>query len=166
MNRSRILSLSLLLLLLGCKGRGKDKDVIVPDSPFDKVKLTDLENKTIDLRKYAGKTIFLNFWASWCKPCLAEMSSIQKAQDILQHKDVVFLMASGESTEEINSFRNVHSYKFNYTRIENSEEINIQGLPTTFIFDPRGQLVFAEMGSRKWDDKDNIDMILKIANKK
>ena len=166
MNRSRILSLSLLLLISGCKGRGKDKDVIVSDSPFDKVKLTDLENETIDLRKYKGKTIFLNIWATWCKPCLAEMSSIQKAQDILQNKVVIFLIASGESTEEINSFRNTHNYNFNYTRIENSEELNIQGLPTTFIFDPQGQLVFAEMGSRKWDEKANITLILKIANKK
>ena len=166
MNRSQILSLSLLLLVSGCKGGDKDKDVTTSDSPFDNVKLIDLESNTIDMGQYRGKTIFLNFWATWCKPCLAEMPSIQKAQDILQNKEVVFLLASSESIEEINSFRNAHNYKFYYTRIENSEEINIQGLPTTFIFDPKGHLVFDEMGARKWDEKDNIDMILKIANKK
>lgn len=165
MNRNQILSLSLLLLVSGCNGRDKDKDVIASDSPFEKIKLTDLENKPISMGQYKGKTIFLNFWATWCKPCLAEMPSIQKAQELLQNEEVVFLLASSESIEEINSFRNAHNYKFNYARIENSEEINIQGLPTTFIFDPESRLVLDEMGSRKWDEKGNIDMILKIVNK-
>ena len=139
---------------------------MLPDRPFDKARLTDLESKAIDLGQYKGKTIFLNFWATWCKPCIAEMPSIQKARDILQHEEVVFLLASAESTEEIKLFRTAHNYPFNYTRIENSEELNIQGLPTTFIFDQKGQLVFAEMGARKWDEKANIDMVLKIINRK
>ena len=160
-----ILCLSLLLLVSGCSAPGKDKEVVAFDSLFEKVKLSDLENKTISMEQYRGQTVFLNIWATWCKPCLAEMPSIQKAKDILQDKEVVFLLASGESIQEINSFRKANNYQFNYTRIENSEELNIQGLPTTFIFDAKGQLVFTEMGSRKWDTKDNIDMILKIAAK-
>ena len=94
------------------------------------------------------------------------MPSIEKVQNILKNEDLVFLLASGESAEEIDAFRNAHDYKFNYARIENSEELGIQVLPTTFIFNPEGKLVFSEAGNRKWDDKTNIDMILKIANKK
>ena len=151
--------------LLGCKEINKDKPVPVPSgNPIDKVRLTDLENKPVDLKEYHGKTIFVNFWATWCKPCIAEMPSIEKAQDILHKEDVVFLMASSESAEEINAFRNAHNYKFKYARIENSEELNIQGLPTTFIFNAEGKLVFSEMGYRKWDEKNNIDMLIKIAN--
>jgi len=93
------------------------------------------------------------------------MPSIEKAQHILRNEDVIFLLASGESAEEIEMFRNAHKYKFNYARIENSEELNIQVLPTTFIFSPEGKLVFSEMGYNKWDEKKNIDIILKIAKK-
>ena len=71
-------------------------------------------------------------------------------------------MASGESAEEIIAFKADHDYKFNYARIENSEESDIQALPTTFIFDREGRLVFSEIGSRQWDEKNNIDMIRKI----
>lgn len=164
---SRIFSLSLLLLFIGCKEVNKDKPVtILPDTTFEKVKLTDLKSNSFSLKKYAGKTIFLNFWATWCKPCLEEMPSIQKAQDILQNENVIFIMASGESAEEIEMFRNTHDYKFNYVRIENSEELNIQALPTTFIFNPDGELIFSEMGYRKWDDKTNTGLILKIAKPK
>lgn len=165
MNRNQILRLSLLLLVSGCKGRDKEKDVIASDSPFDKIKLTDLENKTFGMGQYKGKTIFLNFWATWCKPCLAEMPSIEKANSTLKNENIIFLLASSESIEEIDAFRNTHNYDFNYARIENSEELGIQVLPTTFIFNSEGKLVFSESGSRKWSEKSNIDMILKIANK-
>ena len=164
----RIICFALLFGLLGCNGQSKDKPVPVirQDWEFDRVKLTDLKRRPIDLKQYQGKTIFINFWATWCKPCIEEMPSIKKAQNILRNEDLVFLLASGENVEEIDAFRNAHDYKFNYARIENSEELGIQVLPTTFIFNPEGELIFSEQGNRKWDEKNNIDMILKIANKK
>ncbi|MEO5945426.1 MAG: TlpA disulfide reductase family protein [Chitinophagaceae bacterium] len=161
------ISFLLLLCILGCKETEKDKAPAAPsDRLFDKVRLTDLENNSIDLKQYNGKTVFLNFWATWCKPCIVEMPSIEKAQNILENEEIVFLMASSEMVEEINAFKVNNKYKFVYARVENSEEIGIQALPTTFIFDREGVLVFSEMGSRVWDDKNNIDMIRTIISKK
>jgi hypothetical protein len=45
-------------------------------------------------------------------------------------------------------------------RVENLEQLNIMALPTTYIFNPNKQLVFSEMGYRKWDSKKNIDLII------
>ena len=73
-------------------------------------------------------------------------------------------MASGESLEQIQQFNTGNAYKFNYVRIENIEEMDVQALPTTFIFDRKGDLVFSEMGYRNWAEKNNIDLINKIAN--
>ena len=166
MIRSRILFLSILSFFLSCKGVKKDKPVtIVPDNTLEKVKLTDLKSNSISLNHYAGKTIFLNFWATWCKPCITEMPTIEKAQNILKKEGVVFLMASNEAKEEIDAFGKAHNFNFNYCQILNSEELGIEGLPTTFIFNQEGKLVFSELGYRKWDEKSNIDMILKIINK-
>src|SRR5687768_12588433 len=137
MIKIRILSLSLLLMVLGCKSKDGNKNLLASGSIFDKVQLVDLENKPFDLHRYKDKTIFLNFWATWCKPCIQEMPSIENAQDILKKEGVVFLFASSESPEEISLFRNTHNFKFNYVRVENSEELDIQGLPTTFIFDSK-----------------------------
>jgi thioredoxin-related protein len=91
------------------------------------------------------------------------MPSIKEAQNILQNEKIIFLMASGESADQIKEFSITHEYKFKYVRIENSEEMNVQALPTTFIFNKDGNLVFSETGYRKWDEKNNIDLILKIA---
>lgn len=155
----------LLLGIVGCNGTDKDKPVVTvgTEQQIYKIRLKDLDEQIINLQKYKGKTIFINFWATWCRPCIEEMPSIEKAQHILRNEEVVFLLASGESAEEINAFRNTHDYKFNYIRIENSEELGIQVLPTTYIFNSEGELVFSESGSRKWNEKNNIDMIFKIA---
>lgn len=158
------ISIALFLGISGCHGENKDKaaSYMKKDRGIDKIRLIDLNEQPIDLEKYRGKTIFINFWATWCKSCIAEMPSIEKAQNILRKEEVVFLLASNEEVEQIKEFKSSHPYKFDYARIENSEALNIQALPTTVIFDREGNLVFSEMGSRNWADSTNIEMILKI----
>lgn len=163
---TRLLSLSVVLLFISCKEVNKDKPVtIVPVTTFEKIKLADLKSNSFSLKQYAGKTIFVNFWATWCKPCIAEMPTIERAQNILNKEEIVFLIASGEAIEEIEAFRKANDFNFNYCQIQNSEELGFQALPTTYIFNAEGDLVFSESGYRKWDKKSNIDVILKIVNK-
>lgn len=159
------ISIAFLLGIVGCVGDNKDKSASQTEENLEigKIALRDLNDHAINLKEYKGKIIFINFWATWCKPCLEEMPSIQKAQEILKDKNIVFLFASDELAEQIVSFKSEHDYNFNYVRTENLAELNILALPTTFIFDTYGKLVFNEMGYRKWDDKINIDLILKIA---
>ena len=128
--------------------------------------LTDLHDQPIDLEKYKGKTVFINFWATWCKPCREEMPSIQEAMKILKDKKIEFLFASDETTEQIEEFKVAHEYSFNYVKVGSLSELNIMGLPTTFIFNSNGELIFSEMGYRKWDDEANIDLILNNAKLK
>lgn len=157
---------AILLGLMSCNGVNKTKPVVIvqPGREIDKIKLVDLKNEAIDLSQYENKIVFMNVWATWCKPCLEEMPSIVKAQDNLRNENIIFLMASSETSEEIDAFRKQHAYSFNYVQLKNSEELGIVGLPTTFIFNEKGKLVFSESGYRKWDEKNNIDTILKIIN--
>lgn len=160
-----ILKMSMVLLSLawGCHTSDNTTDTDIDKRiGLNKVRLTDLNEKPINLEQYKGKTVFINFWATWCKPCMEEMPSIEKAQTILQNKNVVFLMASTETADQTRDTRMQHPFNFNYTRIENLEELNVQALPTTFIFTPKGTLVFSETGSRNWAEISNIDLIQKI----
>ena len=164
----RKISVVLLVGLLSCNGVNKDKTVIPieEDRPIEKIRLNDLNGLPINLEKYKGKTIFINFWATWCKPCLQEMPSIKKAMEILKNENIVYLFASDEAVEQIEKFKNNHPYPFQYMKAENMEVLNIMALPTTYIFSPQGKLVFSEMGYRKWDNKSNIDLIINIAKTK
>ena len=125
------------------------------------LQLSDLNDQPIDLEKYSGKRVFINFWATWCKPCREEMPSIKEAMNILKDEKVEFFFASDETKEQIEDFKEAYDYNFNYVRVENVASLGIMGLPTTFILNRSGELVFSEMGYRKWDDKANIDLILK-----
>jgi len=128
------------------------------------IELTDLSGKKIDLNSYAGKTVFLNLWATWCGPCVREMPSIQAAKKNFEKNNIVFITASDESYEQIENFREKHGYNMNFLRLENMGQLNISVIPTTYIFNPKGELVFNEVGYRKWDNKENLDIIQNSLN--
>ena len=163
MNLIYKIAVILLIGIAGCKGKEKDKPNVsnLFESGIDSIHLKNLNNSPIDLGQYQGKTVFINFWATWCKPCLEEMPSIQAAMNKLKNENIVFLFASDEAPDQIENFKINYNYNFNYVKVENPEELSITTLPTTYIFNPKGKLVFSEIGYRKWDDKNNIDLILK-----
>lgn len=165
MNQLQKLLFILLLLLASCsEGRDENKttEPEIPTKPvteFEKIKITELNGSPIDLRQYKGKTLFINFWATWCKPCIKEMPFIQKAMEELKDEEVVFLFASNESVDDIKTFQQNNSYDFHYVKLENLEALNVMTLPTTYIFNAAGKLVFSEMGYREWNSKSNLDLI-------
>ncbi|HRJ30987.1 MAG TPA: TlpA disulfide reductase family protein [Cyclobacteriaceae bacterium] len=152
------------VILAGCNKKSENSDTASRESIYDDIELKDVNGMPIDLNQYEGKVIFINFWATWCKPCLAEMPSIEKAQSILEEKNIIFLLASNEELTRIQNFKNKSSLKFNYVQVQNMEALNIQALPTTFIIDPKGELIFSEAGYRNWEDPKNIELITKIMN--
>jgi len=140
--------------VLGCAGKN--------DREINKVKLKELDGTPVDLSEYDGKTVFINFWATWCKPCIQEMPTIAEAQKL--KGDVVFLLASDEELSQIERFKKRHNYDFHYVHLENTEALKIPALPTTFIYNPEGKLKFSETGLRMWDDPANIELINSITN--
>ena len=166
MNLIYKIALILVIGIASCKEKQKDNSPSSNQPEIDNIKLTSLSNSPINWDQYQGKTVFLNFWATWCKPCLQEMPSIEAAIKKLENENIVFLFASDEASDQIENFKRAHPFNFNYVRIENMNEVNIIGLPTTIIFNSAGKLSFSEMGYRKWDDKQNIDLILNIVKAK
>ena len=154
--------------IIACQDSIKKKQPVTTEKKYaiTDVVLHDLNDQPVNLEQFKGKTVFINFWATWCKPCIREMPSIKNAMVKLSQHGVVFLLASDETTDQIKEFKNEHNYDFNYFRVINMEELNVQALPTTFIFTPSGEMAFQEMGFRKWDDTANIKMILKINDQK
>jgi thiol-disulfide isomerase/thioredoxin len=151
--------LPLVLFFTGCKEQQADKFQLKADD----IKLTTLSGTPLDITAYKGKTIFINFWATWCKPCVQEMPSLQRLTEILSKEDIVFLFASDETVDEIATFRSARNYTMNFVKAESLTDLNITGLPTTFIFDRNGQQVFSEMGARKWDSRESIALLTKFA---
>lgn len=140
----------LAVLLQNCKESQSD---------LDKIELQSLDGTPIDMDDFKNKTVFINFWATWCKPCIQEMPTIVKAQEVLKDKNVVFLFPSNESVDLIEGFKERKSFDFNYVQSKNMEALNIVALPTTFIFNPKGELIFSEAGFRDWSTEENLALI-------
>lgn len=122
-------------------------------------RLKTLNGEDIDMSKYQGKRVFINVWATWCKPCVQEMPTIAKAMEQLEGSDVVFLFASPEETEDIAGFRDRRGFPFEYVKLLNLEALSINALPTTFIFDVDGKMLYGEEGFRDWSTPENLETI-------
>jgi thiol-disulfide isomerase/thioredoxin len=128
-------------------------------SELDKIDLQTLDGNPINMDDFKNKTVFINFWATWCKPCIQEMPTIAKAQELLKDKNVVFLFPSNESVDLIEGFKERRNFDFNYVQVQNLEALNIMALPTTYIINPKGELIFSEAGFRDWSTDENLALI-------
>ena len=156
-----------LLIILGCgSSTTKEEEKALPEALIDRISLVDLEGNTIDLSQYEGKTIFLNYWATWCRPCIAEMPDIDAASEILGKEDFVFLAASDESMDKIKKYVSQVDYSFTFVRSETSVfDLDIMALPTTMIISKKGEIVYNEVGARKWNSDTEIENLRELAKK-
>ena len=113
---------------------------------------TTLTGDTVKLSDYRGKVVILNFWATWCPPCVAELPGFQQVYSEFEDRDVIFLAvnADRENISEIANFMD-ETLGFNLTfpvLLDNDSTINhlfnIFGLPTTIIIDPSGAIVYSQ----------------------
>lgn len=150
-------------MLFSCQKKTGDKhfEAEYPTiESIDQIELLTNEGLTIDWKQYKGKIIFLNFWATWCGPCIKEMPSIQQVQELLSDHNIVFLLATEENFDKINSFNTRHKLDLKFVRQKTSlAQLDITALPTTYIFDTSGSLVFKETSSRMWNDDENVEFL-------
>lgn len=116
------------------------------------------------LKDYRGKVVILNFWATWCPPCRYEMPSMERAWQKIKNKNVIMLGINvGEDADTIFEFTGQYPVSFPLLMDQDSriiKQYSVTGLPTTYIINPDGQVVYRAMGSREWDNDDIIQQLL------
>ena len=122
-----------------------------PD-PAPPLKLTDLEGKSLSLSEARGKIVLLNFWATWCAPCRAEIPDLIKLQKKYEGKlQIIGLSDDTGSADSVRDF--VKKAGMNYPIAFASPELEakfggVMGLPTSFLIDPDGRVVQKHVGLR------------------
>jgi len=120
--------------------------------------LQDIDGNTHRLSDYRGKALIVNFWATWCPPCREEMPSMQRAWEKLEQEGILMLAVNvGEDDDTIFQFTANYPVEFPLLMDRDSTVIGewpVRGLPTTFVVDPQGRLVYRAIGGRAWDDED------------
>jgi len=122
-----------------------------------KTSFVDLKNQKVDLTSYKGKKLIINYWATWCKPCIMEMPGLTRAQEILKNYNYTFLLVSDERISKISKFKNDKKYSFNFLKSVGSiERLGIYSLPTTYIFNEKGIKIKTIVGTIVWDSEQMI----------
>jgi len=114
--------------------------------------LHTLDGEKVSFSDYQGKTVFLNFWATWCKPCISEMESIQKLKSDMKDENIAFLLVTREKKETVHNFMKKHPLKLPiYRSGEGAPKMfKPDKFPYTLIIDEQGNVVFRRTGSMDW----------------
>ena len=160
MKKTAIYSLC-YVLLLGCNtGVTNNKNVSDLESLQLKTSFVDLYENNLDLSVYKGKRIVINYWATWCGPCIKEMPTIKRAEEILEDYGYIFLLVSDETISKISKFKNDRNFDFNFLKsIESYETLGIYSMPTSYIFDENGKIIETIVGAIEWDSEEMINKL-------
>lgn len=128
-------------------------------------KLVDKNGKTVSLEEFKGKIIFINFWATWCPPCIAEMPSMQRLYDDYQDK-IVFLFVTTDSFERANSFLAKENLNLPVFQSVSNPPLEMESstIPATYLVDQKTNVVVAKIGSADWNSdsfREKLDVLLK-----
>jgi len=116
-----------------------------------------LQGKALDLQLFAGRKIFINYWASWCAPCIEEIPSINRAAQILSEEDYVFLFASDENIETISLFLDERGFAGNFIKLNPFfGSYGINAVPSSILVDESGEIIKSWLGAFEWDSPEMI----------
>ncbi len=115
-------------------------------------KLQQLNGEDVNFSQSKGKVVIVNFWATWCPPCVAEMPSFQKLYDVYGDK-VDFYFVTSEKTERVETFMKKNGYTlpvFLQTS-EATKQLESSVLPTTYLISKSGVIIIDEEGAADWN---------------
>jgi len=136
------------------------------NSDLSAIKFKDAKDKEVNLGDLSGKIIFLNFWATWCPPCLAEMPSIHKLhQQFGNEKDVVFLLVEVDSNfTKAQKYMDRKNYQMPVYALASPipKQIFSGSLPTTVVFDKKGRIAYQGVGAANYSNPKFIAFIKEL----
>lgn len=109
-------------------------------------------NSNIDFIDLKGKVIFINFWATWCPPCIAEMQSLQDLYSEYQD-EVIFLFVTNDASEKTNVFLRKHNYTMPCYNPKTTLPLAFghSAIPTTYVVNKQGKIVIEKEGAINWN---------------
>ncbi|MEA1786381.1 TlpA disulfide reductase family protein [Arenibacter sp. GZD96] len=157
----------LVLSVGGCKesrenAKQHSQKLAVTETEIQKNQFEDLDGNSFAVADFKGKRVILNYWATWCKPCIAEMPSLVRAQELLGEENYTFILVSDQSPTVIKDFKAKKGFNLMFIKYNGAlANLQINALPTTFVYDSSGNQSFRVEGAVDWDSS---EMLHKLKN--
>lgn len=122
--------------------------------------LEGLNTENINFDQFKGKVIFVNFWATWCPPCRAEMPMIQGLYDGYKDK-IEFVFVTNEDWNTVDTFFKKYQYNlpvYNAISVPPGKFTETNSIPASYLIDQNGHILISKTGSANW----NSDKIRKL----
>ena len=124
--------------------------------------------RTLNFSEFEGQTVFINFWATWCPPCIAEMPDIHDLYEKVG-SEVSFVMVSVDEHRD-KALRFVDKKKFEFPifflKKGLPDTYNTHSIPTTYVISPNGEIVAEQHGLSKYDTKNFREFLLELNKSK
>mgnify|MGYP001259737826 FL=1 len=137
---------------------------------FENIKWKNTANKTQNLTDFKGKIIFLNFWATWCLPCIKELPSIERLQSKFSKNDLAVIAISLDRGGKEVAQRLLRRLKLRKLELyidkqsKSAQQLGVKYMPTTYIFDRKNRELGKLQGGVEWDDKNAVSLIKYFIN--
>jgi len=119
--------------------------------------LPDLSGGQVSLSDYRGKWVFINFWATWCGPCVMEMPMMDRLNKILEKENFKMLAINMENIEPERVKKFIKKLKVDFHILldrkgQVSDIYGVRSIPMTYMINPKGEVEAVAEGMREWDD--------------
>lgn len=136
--------------------------------PTPRLVLQDLSGKPVDLASLRGRVVLVNFWATWCEPCIAEMPSMARLAARLEGKPFQVLAVNyGESRAKVEKFLRKSGLGLHVLLDPDqkaADEWGAKGLPMSFLIDARGNVRTWVFGERDWSDAKSVKTVDRLVS--
>ncbi len=164
MARSILLLFTLLTVITArAYTEGTSLTELPPGAVAPEFELIDSEGEMHRLSDYRGQVVVVNFWATWCPPCLEEMPAMQRAWEVIREENMMMLGINlGEDEDAVFEFTAEYPVEFPLLldeafKLPDTWPVNV--LPTTYVIDTEGMLVYRAIGARGWDAPEVLDRL-------
>jgi len=138
---------------------------IAPKVKFETLELTDLNGNSVSLDSFQDKKMFINFFATWCGPCVKEIPLLLSAQQILAKENFKFVLISDEPVEQLKHFQEQTGTGFLILHSEKKlQEYKIYTIPTSYVLNSNQEIVFKKTGEEDWASDAVIQKLKKLAD--
>lgn len=167
-NHTTGISLGLLIMLLIMVPMLNASGLMdkVPNSKASNFTLMSTQGSDISLSDYEGKFVLLNFWATWCPPCVKEMPALNELHNKLkgQHGLEVVGIHVGPALATVKQFLKDRPVDFDIVIDKNMSlsSWEVSGLPTTFLISPSGEIIYKATGERDWSSDEMVKFLRDI----
>jgi len=162
---ARVAGAAMILFAAGCAPRGNAPIPGRVTAEAGDWRIRAVDGEPMRLGAFAGRPVVVNFWATWCAPCVRELSSFERLVTALSGTDIAFVFVTAENDERVRRFarRNRLNLPFYVEMQDAPSSLGVRALPTTIVIDRNGRIILHHRGALAWDDPAIVARLRELA---